>query len=384
MKVDVSECIIDLLHNGSKVSLPGIGSLYVQNSSAEIKNDQIFPPHRNIVFTEEESDGLDLANIIKRRYKVTQATATNVVKKFSQILINKLVNFNSVRIPNIGSFSNSDKGAFTFTEERNSINVGKEILPIYTLQKVAVSSFTDKASTVKPAALGATAAAAAATTTIIKTEESVPVAGIKSTVDATRPNSVRTITTVQTNPKPVYKSPPVEEESFLRRFLWPILLLLLLGLLLTLGFKKCTSWLNNQLGTADDIENGNSDSIEGQGNGQGTDDSLTNGGNSDATDAANLIEYDLSDLDNIPESVFADGCTIIVGSFGKSRNALNMISRLKRMGYDTYKAVNDQGMTRVGIEIDCSPDNFESILRKIRSEVEPTSWSLIPRIKVQY
>lgn len=367
MKVDVSECIVDLLHNGSKVNLPGIGGLYVKNSSASIKNDQIYPPYRNIIFTEEEFDSTDLVDIIKRRYKVTQGTAANVVKKFSQILINKLVNFNSVRIPNLGSFSNSDKAKFTFTEERNSINAGKEILPVFTLNKIAAVTPASSIKTVQDKATSGLASAIA----------------LKSTVDTQDRSSIKPAP-AQAKTSPVYNTYH-EEESWWRTYLWPILILLLLGLLLMLGFKKCNSWLNNQSGTGDGTENTDTNSDQGG----GTNDSLTSGtntdgSNSDGVNGAGVIEYDLSDLENIPESVFANGCTIIVGSFGKSRNALNMIARLKRMGYNTYKEVNDLGLTRVGIEIDCNPDNFESIVQKIRTEVEPTSWSLIPRIKVEY
>lgn len=349
MKVDVSDCIIDLLHRGESVSLPGIGAFSTRHSSSRIVGSQIFPPSRHVEFTDTENEHDKLAPYIQKKYKVTYKTAQNVVKKYCQILIRKMVNFNSVKIPNLGLFQKSDKGKFDFVEETNIVNLANSILPSFTLEKISIP---EKPIPVVKAVTETVGSTLAAASSVVAAQTSV-----KSSSSSSSNQNIYTSSSTKE-----------EEKSWFKNYFWPLFWLALLALILLFGFKKCSSYLSNQNGDVQEFVDGDDNDID-----------------SDTSDSeVEYVQYSLDDIESIPEEVYADGCIIIVGAFGNSRNAVKMESRLRSMGYDTYKEVNDGGLTRVGLIEKCEPDNFESIIQSVRLRVEPTSWYLIPLLEVEY
>jgi nucleoid DNA-binding protein len=371
MKVDVTSCIVDLLHGGYDVSLPGIGTFSVDNKGAEIIGNRVHPPKSYIQFSDKEAVHKELADLIRNRYKITKDTANNVIKKYSQILIGKLVNFNSVKIPNLGALSSSNGGKIKFIDGKNLVNAGNELLPSFELKEL----IDTKTSTVKPIAAAATATTAAASSVIGSTINSTKGAA-SSVISGVKPAEPKPATSFATPTKkttPIYP-PTIDETTSWTSYLLPIFLLLLLLSLLFFGLKKCTSLINGSNGSdADTTE------LVGDSDGSESEDDLDYTGGEDS-----FVQYTLADIDDIPADVYADGCIIIVGSFTQNRNAIRMVTRLKSMGYSTYQELNDDGLNRVGIEINCSPEEFESILQKIRNEVEPYSWYLVPLLEIDY
>ena len=66
---------------------------------------------------------------------------------------------------------------------------------------------------------------------------------------------------------------------------------------------------------------------------------------------------------------------IITGSFKKARYVERMATRLNQLGFEVYRGDNDS-TTRVGARVKCRPDQLDTLLNKIRSEVEPRAWVL--------
>jgi cell division septation protein DedD len=74
---------------------------------------------------------------------------------------------------------------------------------------------------------------------------------------------------------------------------------------------------------------------------------------------------------------FSQKCVIITGSFSNSKNQNSMINLLERNGYEVYTEPRG-GMTRIGLEFDCSNSDLESYLATIRKKIEPKAWYLYP------
>jgi len=345
MKVDVTECIVELLHKNGVASIPGIGTFSVVDVAADIRNSKIYPPYRSIRFDEKIPQTKELVDSIRNKYKLNKSTSESVVKKYSQLVMNKLVNFNKVSLANLGTLKSSKKG-ITFLENNNVINASKSILPVYEMPALLVKKTTE--------------------------------APVNTLAAEKKPNESKIVIPekTQTTFTSPYSSPPKKEAGLLS-YLLPILLLGLLALAVILGLRKCTSYVNQNIdGTSIvDGDDDNANNLNSDANG--------NNANNEFVYDSNK-EYSLEEAKRFPNSVFENGCIIIVGSFKKNRNALNMESKIQSLGYKSHKSFNANGLTRVGINFECHLDNLESFIAKVRNDVEPTSWYLMPNVKIEY
>jgi len=69
----------------------------------------------------------------------------------------------------------------------------------------------------------------------------------------------------------------------------------------------------------------------------------------------------------------ANRYVIIVGSFGDGGNADRMIRECERQGYETQISWNG-GMKRVGVVVNCSPNQLDGKLRQVQSRFNPNAW----------
>ncbi len=354
MKVDVTACMLELLLNGQRVNLPGIGNFTSKNISSRIENGKIYPPYDSVVFSENQIDSEDLVIRIREKYGLNKRTAQSVIKRYAQNVISKLVNFNKVGLPNLGVLRPSKDGIL-FIEERNILNAAKYILPIYTLKPIELAQET-------------------------KHHEKPPVVVAPTqSKEKLEPTSKQDL---KSEKKLAYTSPP-DTSSNRNSFFWPLLYLLLLIALILFGLKKCTSYINNN--STDGSETAivsSEESGEGLAN-------VTNGvdegeANSEESEFVynSQKEYTLEEMMDFPDSFFEDGCIIIVGSFSKNRNALRMTTKVENLGYSSYKSLNKNGLTRVGVQFDCSKESIRPFIQKVRSDINPDSWYLLPRVRV--
>lgn len=64
---------------------------------------------------------------------------------------------------------------------------------------------------------------------------------------------------------------------------------------------------------------------------------------------------------------------VVVGSFGDGGNADRMIRECQRQGYETVTSWNGS-MKRVGVVVNCSPNQLDGKLRQVQSRFNPNAW----------
>ena len=74
-------------------------------------------------------------------------------------------------------------------------------------------------------------------------------------------------------------------------------------------------------------------------------------------------------------------CTIITGAFSQNSNAEQMKRKIEGFGYEAVVMKNGS-LTRVGIKTPCKPSEYQSIINKVRAQVEPRSWYLEPKLEI--
>lgn len=335
MKVDVISCMLDVLQSNKPVALPGLGQWQVDHVTSEIKGNRIYPPYKSILFNEKVGSPVSLSNCIRKKYNISKKGADQVVQRFSKLIINRLVNYREVYIPRLGTLkSNGEKSLHFLEKQPNSINLSKVILPSFGLIPVE----KEEVKVVQPSPVTPKAAI-----TQTSTSNNTPIA-------------------------PAYYG---EEKGCLAQFFWPLFWLALLALLCFFLLKKCNSFT----GTADD---NTQSSI--------TDDNTDNSDsiNTDLDKFDRSKEYLLTEIDQIPDAIFDEGCVIIVGSYRKSRNVLRMKAELRAQGKDVYTEVISNGLTRVGFNLDCDRESVGNLIKTTRKDINGRSWYLKPKIKVNY
>jgi len=341
MKVDVISCMLELLQSNKSVALPGLGQWQVDHINSKITGKRIYPPYNSIQFNEKTGSSDSLAQCILEKYKISKKGANQVIQRFSKLLINRLVNYREVHIPRLGTLKSDSKKSLSFQEDQpNVINIAKDYLPSFGLIPIV------KEEPIKPQ------------TAVVKSS--------KSTIVATNQNT-------SSSTPPVYYE---EEKGCFAQFFWPLFWLLLLGLLCIYGIKKCSS-----LGMDGSVlgKDGEVSTMSDNGKGSKSSDVKEGMGDYDAN-----REYLLSEINEIPDAVFEQGCVIIVGSFRKNSNIIRMKSQLKAEGKDVYTEVIPSGLTRVGFNLDCSRTEVERLINNARKSIDGRAWYLKPKIKINY
>lgn len=349
MKVDVISCILDLLQSNQKVVLPGLGQWQTNNHPAEIKTDRIYPPYKSILFNEKADGSESLAQCIRERYKISKKGADQVVQRFSKLIINRLVNYKEVYIPKLGTLKSGSGKTLNFEEEQpNLLNMAKNYLPSFGLIPV------------EP----------------IEIQNTIPVKVTPNPIMAST-NKINQNNTSSSNPA-YYE----DEKGCLAQFFWPLFWLLLLAIVCIYGLKKCASLSQSVSGDKAGLVNDNTYSESNDGN------SGDQAGNANETNSLETFdaskEYLLSEINDIPDAIFEQGCIIIVGSYGKSKNVIRMKSQLRSQGKDVYTQVLPNGLTRVGFNLDCDRVAVKELIENARNNINAQAWYLKPKIKVAY
>lgn len=397
MRIDLINCILDLLQKNSIVALPGLGSLRLERDSARIAKNKIHPPSRHIKFSTKIEEVEQFVHYLKDKYGISTDNAERVLKRFSQRLINQLVNYNEVVLPKIGILKSNGSKALKLVKDESSISFTKNYLPVLSLERIAVkkskkaSLITTSVEDIKENTSLSTQAQSELPETpridIDKTDFNKPEAVapirqqpiIKQPVQTTHPKIGQG--TVVLSSSEINKSNEAsyhfEQDSAQNEggSIWKVLFWIIGAMLFAfLLFKGCKDrGLVVDQDQTESNEGNNQDALDNQ-----------NQGDNETADYNPSKIYDESELDKIPDAVLAEGCVIIVGSFKKETNAAKMVQQLESKGYESYRELNPNGLKRVGLLFECVDEDLVKFIQNVRKDVEGKAWYLQPQIHVDY
>ncbi len=393
MTIDIAKTIREVLDDRDTVTLLGLGTLSLKHNPAFVKDSgQILsPPTMHLEITEAIDTNRSLLKKLVSNHKISKDKAKEVVKNFSNRILNALVNYNKVLIPGVGLIKKDGEGNYTIDQKSSFASayyLGYPELNIVPLSKVSEPEQKgveelDITEEVKPVSENqaplqkSSSVEETRSSQAVEVEEPKTLNDILKTKVADTPKKTASLSTTKIVSKEVKENkitspPPVlnYQEEKRRDWLWPILWLIGLCLLLLFCFKAC-----NYLWYYGDDDSGRTNEINAS-------DLLGEGGNQDVNDslkaAINNIEGDKS---LIPAS---GKCKIITGVYQKSSNALRRKNVVNQKGYEAYTEQFGP-YTRVGLIFDCDENtNLSEYLLNVRREIDPYSWYLDPTLYVDY
>lgn len=116
MILNLSSFIYSLLLENETVIIPGFGAFVSTYKPAEILENEIKPPSKEISFTQQikNNDGM-LAEIIARKAKISQSYAMKRIEKARENMLYELDKGETVVIENIGTLVYNEKNEIQFT-----------------------------------------------------------------------------------------------------------------------------------------------------------------------------------------------------------------------------------------------------------------------------
>ena len=347
-KIEIPKLILDHLLQYGNTSILGLGTLFYDHHSAYLSDDksQIFPPSNTLVFRESSEDSDQFVGYVANRLGIKPKKAIEKVDKYSQHIINNLLNYGKVDIPSVGQFT-KDKGEdIEFLQNRGEVNSDFFGLPPVKLKPIQFFKNGDMADAPMAVSTASMPSRTAAAVTIATKETS--------------------------STPPSYNYNDDDEGSWIKPLLWIFGLLLLFALL----YKGCEAYKSNQANlppvsqvdsTEVDVQKG--DEIGGNENGDV--DSSSDGTKEAIVDTTTKI--------NKPTE-----CVIILGAYESARNAMKMSTKISQLGYTPYEEYFDtMDVTRVGFKFDCSDKDLKDFMHKVRKEIAQDAWYLVPRITVE-
>lgn len=404
MKSNLSDIVSKYLFSYGQVSIPGIGTFSISDSSSgfKLENDVLTPPTRMVDFSEDIADQDGLVKYLKNNHGHSRKEAEKAIADYSKRFLNDLLNYGVANIPGIGRLSKYASGEIVFDPAKEYLITSNYMLPEIKLTPIddtgVAKEIETKKSPVVPIAAAAVPAAAAAAAFIkpaetkpaetkvakpapIATKPAPPVEkpatkfqldkDFKPTPKSTPPTKKEPVVST-----PIKKTPPPvvyeEERSFFSEWKWPIIIGLIFLGLTTIGIKTCQKYVG---GEGMSIPNPLAAVTK------------KDGDNKEEKTEVSLEEY-LKDKPKLQKyakyltkKIVDDGCVIIVGTFRRSRNVIRMKDKLMRAGLSPYTE-SHQGMTRVGVLFPCEDHDLEEYIHTLRKSFDKSAWYLSPRMVV--
>lgn len=407
MKSNLSEIVSKYLFTYGKVSIPGIGTFSISDSSSgfKLKDHVLTPPTRMIDFSEEVTDEEGLIKYLKTNHDLSRKAAEQDISEYSKNFLNDLLNYGVANIPGIGRLSKYASGEIVFDPAKAYLVKSNYMLPEIKLSPIdntAIAKELDispaKVATAVPVVLASAALLNKPKVSEIKqkliegidkvstTSSGSPVAQIekskefkKESKPITPPISKERIKDETISSSPIRRTPPPivyeEEPSFFSVWKWPLLIgLILLGLSI-FGIKMCKKYISAENIAVSNPLIDKDDEIAFM----DSEDSTTS--EDDVTDflegKPKLEKY----REFLSKEIIDEGCIVILGTFNKSRNVIKLKDRIIRAGYSPYTE-SMQGMTRVGVLFQCEEYDLEDHIRTLRRSFSRDAWYLIPEMDV--
>lgn len=356
MKIDVARCIREVLDDRQTVSLIGLGSLRLENYPAKFgeKRKVLLPPSVDITFDSSTSSNNALISRISKVNNLSKEEASTIIQKYSDSVLNALLNFDKAYLTGIGTFKKNKSGEIEFKSDPKFVGQYYKGLPTIDIEIVKPKPLETTEVVSEPAIISST-----------------PIVDVKSKEDpeASEPveMSVESSEIKSTSVEPPAFVPPSpfleksqEEESHNRNWLWIILALALLAAIIFLTMRACNYYQDSQkLNDPQIVESHPTDALLADENAE-LDSDTANGGN-----------------------VIPGKCIIITGVFATDANAQRMNEKLSNEGYEVYTEENGP-YKRVGLSFECDNINLEDYIQDVRAKIAPKAWYLDPELYVEY
>jgi len=408
MKSNLSDIVSKYLFSYGNVSIPGIGTFSITDSSSgfKLENDILTPPTRMVDFSEDVTDEDGLVKYLKNDRGCSRKEAEKAISDYSKGFLNDLLNYGVANISGIGRLSKYASGEIVFDPAKEYLITSNYMLPEINLTPIdntgVVKNIIPEKIPVVPVAATAAALAVPTVATTATFLSDTPKPKSESKPAVTKPTVNKTVTPTaapapkfkldkvaepapKTTPvvkkepvvsKPIKQTPPPvvyeEERSFLSEWKWPILIGLIMFLGLVLIIRTCNKYtsgedisISNPLAskaTDDKIKEKSAESLEAY-----------------LADKPKLQKY----AQYLTKQIVDEGCVVVVGSYKKSRNVIRMKDKLMRAGLDPYTETY-QGMTRVGVIFPCKDHDLVEYITTLRKSFDRRAWYLSPRMDVPY
>ena len=347
-KIEIPKLILDHLLQYGNTSILGLGTLFYNNHSAYLSDDksQIFPPSNTLLFKDDVDDTDQFAYYVANRLGIKPVKALEKVDNYAQHLVNNILNYGTVEIPSIGSFTKTEGKDIVFAQEHGEVN--SAFFGLLPVKLKPIQFFKDGDMADAPMAVSTA---------------SVPNRTAAASTIAATTNSSTT---------PTYNYNDDDESSWIKPLLWIFGVVLLSALL----YKGCQSYNNGQAGLPP-VSQIDSTDVDGDHSGLVTDDGKTIGSDTSTHGKVTIV-------DNTTKTRKPTECIIILGAYESARNAMKMSSRITQLGYTPYEEYFDtMDVTRVGFKFDCSEKDLQDFMHEVREDIAQDAWYLVPRITVE-
>lgn len=413
MEINVVNIIIDSLMANGKCSIDGLGTFVLNKSTAvlDAQSNTYIAPSKTIVFTDELHSDYSLSDELLKVYPFSEAKSNKIVRQFSNKVLNGLINFDQVKLKNLGRLKSRKNGI-----EFEISNTLQDILDASS-PSVDLAPFKDAVA--KRAKANKEAEDLAEKARI----KEVEVADAKAKLEESKQYSERLATAEESHPSvlpissadetvvPELKSPPpiitpptvdpkttigatnsnykstaashVEhKEGFWSIWLpWLLLLFLLAGLFwginkivkLSQATDEVQTFGNNFSTTTDEDVYVGEDEVSNE---EGEDES----NEIESNDETTSVDKDGNQESNKTHTSLSE-CVIITGVYRKQHNIDSMVSKIKGAGYEVYTEPSGH-YTRIGFSFNCKNVDLQSVIDEVRQTIAKDAWYLVPDVEM--
>ena len=137
----LAKYIHELLLDNETVIIPGFGAFVSTYKPAEIKENEIIPPSKDISFTRQfrNNDGLLVANVAKKN-KLSQINALKRIERERENMLYQLDKGETVTLENIGILFNDEKNEIQFTPFQDD----NLLMDSFGFEKITVADTVEK------------------------------------------------------------------------------------------------------------------------------------------------------------------------------------------------------------------------------------------------
>lgn len=352
--MNLAKYIHELLLENETVIIPGFGAFISIYKSAEIKENEIKPPSKEISFTQQikNNDGL-LVAAVARRGKISQANALKKIERERENMLYQLDKGEKVTLENVGELFYNEKNEIQFT----SFHDDNLLLESFGLETISIDD------------------------TIEKTEETE---SAEACIEAVEPETedAKIITEAEKEINPVseqrsekiklpeFKTAEVIEkpiESKKKSWLWYLLLLIPI---LTAGYFVLR---NNNESTKSEYSHDQAIKNEHEVN------QIQTFPPADSMQTDSIRKTEVETVKNVePQAGLSEGNQkyyLVGGGFKNEENAEKYILLLKEKGIDGIRLGKRGNMYLVGIAaFDSEAEAFKSLNERLKTDPEWNLW----------
>lgn len=367
MILNLSNFIHSLLLENETVIIPDFGAFISTYKPAEIGENEIKPPSKDISFTQKikNNDGL-LVEIIARKAKISQVNALKRIEKARDNMLYELDKGNTVILENVGSLIYNEKNEIVFVpiNENNLLidSFGFETISTKDANKAVIS---DDILEKEQAESEKIIVGAAVINSSEKTEN----------VDTEVTNQEKETEPVTNDFKfPEFKPAPTvpEEEEEKKKFAWYWYLLILIPILIGVYFV-----IINQSKPTENESNKAKSSIQTELNTQTQEDNPKDSVESDALVAEETSPSvsNSTEQTEIMDQSEKGKYYLIRGGFEEEENVKEYISQLKTEGVESFVAGKTGRLILVGIEkFDTEDEAMKALNRYSKTKPDWKLW----------